>query len=424
MRKVSVDALKSVYDAHGPKGLLKFVREGLKEKKFSLEDFSIRQLAMVTGAIDPWTEEASLLRVSGQDRMLEASPALYANECHNQWERTKASALARESLTTSIFPVVTAELLQNKIIEAYDQAPGIVNELITVVASRVRNQKMAGFTGIGGSLDVPEGMPYEETGFGEKYVTTSETKKGRILSINEETIMFDQTGEISRRANMLGEYVKQEWERSTLRAIMDADTGSGKYVYRPSGVAEALYNVDGSNYNYIGASNTTSTSFNAASPLVDWTDFDHVRKYRATEVKDDRQDGTQLPIGMINSGLTMLVPESLLGTALSIYNATQVTVEGATTSAHNAHTGGNPVRAMVSKIVSSPYVDEVSAADYYMGQFSRQFIWNELMPLQTFVQGSGSESAFERDVVLRIKARYYGGLSAVDSVFVTKIDGA
>ncbi len=47
---------------------------------------------------------------------------------------------------------------------------------------------------------------------------------------------------------------------------------------------------------------------------------------------------------MINSGLTLLVPESLLGTALSIYNATQVTVEGATTSAHNAHTGGNPVR--------------------------------------------------------------------------------
>ncbi len=79
---------------------------------------------------------------------------------------------------------------------------------------------------------------------------------------------------------------------------------------------------------------------------------------------------------------------------------------------------------MVAKILSSPYVDEVSTADYYLGQFSRQFIWNELMPLQTFVQGSGSESAFERDVVLRIKARYYGGLSAVDSVFVTKIDGA
>ncbi len=62
---------------------------------------------MVTGAIDPWTEEASLLRVFRPRPDVEASPALYANECHNQWERTKASALARESLTTSIFPVVT-----------------------------------------------------------------------------------------------------------------------------------------------------------------------------------------------------------------------------------------------------------------------------------------------------------------------------
>ena len=34
-----------------------------------------------------------------------------------------------------------------------------------------------------------------------------------------------------------------------------------------------------------------------------------------------------------------------------------------------------------------------------------------------------SEAAFDRDVVLRVTARYFGGISAVDTVFVTKVAG-
>jgi hypothetical protein len=40
------------------------------------------------------------------------------------------------------------------------------------------------------------------------------------------------------------------------------------------------------------------------------------------------------------------------------------------------------------------------------------------------VQGRDSESAFNQDVIFSVKASYYGGLSAVDSVYVTKVDGA
>jgi hypothetical protein len=44
--------------------------------------------------------------------------------------------------------------------------------------------------------------------------------------------------------------------------------------------------------------------------------------------------------------------------------------------------------------------------------------------VQTFLQRAESSAAFDRDVVLRVKARYYGGMSAVDTVFVTKVTGA
>jgi hypothetical protein len=44
--------------------------------------------------------------------------------------------------------------------------------------------------------------------------------------------------------------------------------------------------------------------------------------------------------------------------------------------------------------------------------------------VQTFLQRSESEAAFERDVVLRVKARYFGGISAIDTLYVTKVTGA
>ena len=78
-------------------------------------------------------------------------------------------------------------------------------------------------------------------------------------------------------------------------------------------------------------------------------------------------------------------------------------------------------------MLSAPFIDEQGGAalsDWYLGDFRRQLVWTEIWPVQTYLQRSDSESAFERDVVLRVKARYYGGISAVDTAFVTKVDGA
>ena len=76
--------------------------------------------------------------------------------------------------------------------------------------------------------------------------------------------------------------------------------------------------------------------------------------------------------------------------------------------------------------VFEPFVDEQGGdakADWYIGDFQRQFVWTEIWPVQTFLQRSESSAAFERDVVLRVKARYFGGISAVDTAFVTKVSG-
>src|SRR5690606_1590580 len=136
----------------------------------------------------------------------------------------------------------------------------------TILPSRYRGQKLAGFKALAGPSEVHEGHPYDESTFEEKYVTTEEAKQGRILSITEELVAFDQTGEINRRAMALGYYLRQERERTIVRAVTDADTAGGKHVYRPNGFGQALYKTDGTHRNWVGSGNTSSPAFNTAVP--------------------------------------------------------------------------------------------------------------------------------------------------------------
>jgi len=393
--------LKELVTSLGPEKFYQKACTLLNERQLSVDDFSYYELAEACGVLPR-------LR-SLREALVGEQPAL---------------ALLRESnpgVSTHLFQVMTGELIGRKVIEGYENSDGFIGDrLVTVIPSSQRNQKLAGFRALAGPTEVHEGHPYEESTFEEKYVTTAEAKQGRILSIQEELIAFDQTGEINRRALALGYYLRQERERTILRGVTDADAGTGKYVYRPTGSGVTLYATNGSRRNWVGEGNTTSSNFNAAVPLADWTDIEQVLHYRATEVRDDRIDGESRPV--IAPPRFVLVPERLRGTAKGIVNATEVT--------HITETGetrrANPFGGML-EVLSSPFIDEQGGQainDWYLGDFARQFIWTEIWPVQTFLQRSESEAAFERDVVLRVKARYYGGISAVDTVYVTKVDGA
>ena len=394
-------SVRTLIESLGPEGFYHKVCGLLNEKKLAVDDFSYYELAEACGVLPQ-------LR-----RMRESTVSV-----------TGPMASLRESnpgVNSSLFQVITGELIGRKVLEGYEDDSGFIGDkLVTVLPSRYRNQKLAGFKALAGPTEVGEGQPYEESTFGEKSVTTQESKQGRILSINEELIAFDQTGEINRRAMTLGFYLRQERERTIIRGVTDADTGSGKYVYRPNGVGASLYATDGSLKNWVGAGNTTSTGFASAVALQDWTDIDEVLHYRATQVTDDRIDGTSRPLVIPVKHL--LVPERLRGVALSVMNSTEIRV----TTGADETTFANPVRGM-AEVLSSPFIDEQGGQavnDWYLGDFSRQFVWTEIWPVQTFLQRAESEAAFERDVVLRVKVRYYGGISAVDSLFVTKVDGA
>jgi hypothetical protein len=434
---VSREQISSLYRDHGPLGLINALSAGVEGGKIDMNYFSFRELAAGMGCLkDPFTGIESYERIpailsarlntESIDPVNGMGPVVAAQRLHQQWQNeSKGSAQqayyeSGMGLNAAAFQIVTGELIGAYIIKAYDSDYGYIGDDLV---SKLRNMRMAGFTHVGAPLTVKERMPYEETTFTEKYITTNESKKGRILAIDAELIQFDQTGEIMRRANILASEIRREREETIVRGVQDADSGSSVYVWRPSGTGAALYNTSNANLNYIGTGGSTGYSTNTA--LRDWTNLQMVKAFRASLVTDDRIDGTQKPIMMIPNQTVLLVPEALSGRANQIVNATSTKYAGATTSAWDANEGPNPAASWVGGgVKSSPYVDLVSGVNWYYGDFKSQFLWTEIWPIQTFTQGADSEDAFNRDIVMKIKVRYYGGISAVDTRYVTQVIGA
>lgn len=392
--------------AEGCRRILQTVRYGLEQKKFKPDDVSLMGLGLAIGAIDPYDVPGSIRRTMRK--------AFNSEDVHPESMLSESNP----GLLSNAFQLLTGELVNFAVIDGYNTAEGLIgDELVTKMTVPIRNSRVPGVTTLGGPDEVAEGHPYTETTFGEKHVVTKESKKGRILSISQETIQFDQTGLIMMNARKIGELTRQERERVIVRGVQDAD-GAANYVYRPSGTGTALY-VAG-HKNYIGTGGVTG--YDAAVALQDWTDVNHVFVYRSTQVTDDRLDGTPRPIPGLNNGSNiLLVPEGLRATADYIKTATRQ--QKNTNSAADETEFGNLVAGRIGKVLSSPFVDEVNAADWYYGDFKGQFVWTEIWPIQTFTQGAGSEADFERDVGFRIKVRYYGGISAVETIKVTKTKG-
>jgi len=385
------DDLRGIYESLGPVGFLNKLSElvGLQE--------AIRAKGpgdMKAPTLDPSKVSIRALyeAITGQD----ADATLGGNRISGNFMELQ------ESVDSTAFPSAVGVLVARKVIDGYN-APGYIgDELVTVMPSRLQSERPVGFTHLEGPKEVKEGMPYEDSGFTEKYVTTLTAKKGRLLSITEETILFDQTGQILMRAAQLGEATRLEREKIIVRGVIDADNASSIYVYRPTGTAEALYSSGNTNY------------ISADTALTDWTDIQEVYAWHAANVKDDRADSKGEPI--IWYATQLLTPVAKRGVAYRILNATEVR-----SGSDTLISGQLPFVSALSSL-SSPFVDAVNAYQWYLGDFKRQFIWQEIMPLETLREAQGNEAQFARDILARFKVRYYGGINAVEEKYVIKVN--
>lgn len=319
-----------------------------------------------------------------------------------------------EDVNSWAFTAVTQAVLVAQVMAAYDDAPSVLDKLVSPYPSRNRTEKIVGFTTAGGIRTTPEGQEYARTGFTDRVTEAPEPeKRGFQIDITDEAVRFDRTGQIMIRARQAGDELKADREYYGMMAIQDqaacyafyphvAATPTQTTLYRTSAAGTAWYNK--------------SVNAKSSNALVNWA---QVQALWALWAAIKNESGNPILV----QPRVLLVPNALVGNAQYAVNSTQSEMRGtaATATVQNWIVGNiaDKVFGGQVEVVTSPHLDGVSAANWYLGDFKRQFVEQVVIPTEVReIPGNPS-----RDIVSSFVARRKSRVSACDDKFVLQGQG-
>lgn len=305
------------------------------------------------------------------------------------------------------FPILASTLISKRVMDAYDRATDVGDQLVTNFPSSLQIDKITGAFTKGNLADIEPGSPFEHTGdIEEKYVQIEGKKRGAILDVTWEAVKFDQTGQVMREADKFGQRMAVDKESRIMNYVQDI---AGSRCYYPTNTQTNLYQAAGA------ARHTYGNLISDA--LQNWRDIDAAYQALAL-MKDDNAD----PINIRPK--ILLVPIALETTAKRLINNTLLPA----TRSGSGNVGDNPNEsnpwANSFKVISSSYLDAQSSVVWYLGDFKEQFLWKEVIAPEIITRKDNkNDPAFERDIVAQYKLRYYGIVGAVDYRYVCKSNG-
>jgi hypothetical protein len=316
-----------------------------------------------------------------------------------------------EEVAVSQFPTLTATLLEKELIKAFDLVPTIADQLVDPFKSTQQNSTVPGADLTSTFHDIEPGERYRhDADIAEKYVTIAGSKRGAILDVQEESVIFDQTGLVLREAARFGRQAAMDREKRMLYTIQDATvSGTNYYAYYPSGTRVALYS---------GTVATTHPYSNLMDhALQHWTDIDRAR-VMFSAMRDPQGD----PI--VISPKILLVPEALKTVANRLISNTMMpAARVGQTRVGDSQMEANPY-ANAFQVISSPFLDIVDSRTWYLGDFKSQFLLKQVYPLQVLVRrDKTNDAAWERDVLVSTKVRWWEQVGATDYKYVVKSRG-
>lgn len=316
------------------------------------------------------------------------------------WEGLVRSQDLEEAYDSSAMPIILANLISKKIIDAYEAYPQEGLKLVQVVPSSLKEEVVVGWTAIGQLDEVKEDDEYEEAvPPDEKYVRIVHKKYGKLISVTEETIKFDQTQQFLRRASMIGERGAQFLDKTIMYGILDRNSN----VYNKG----ALYaSPSSSGGTYGNAWSGADTALGSAG----WE--------KAHFTLHEKTDEQSEPIWVAGDRAKLVCSPRQVPTAIKLR-------QGDYGNIGTANLDTNVAQNMFD-IVESPYFANLTTNTAWLyGAFQRQFQWDEIFPLQVFSRsGQETEDGFKRDIVQQFKVRFYGGIGATDYRFVNYMAGA
>ncbi len=378
--------LKRRYELDGSEKTIKHLSEALQEGHLKPENFSVRDLAE---ALIPdgheWVRQ--LDPRNGGTSMMESG----------------------EGVDVTAFQNVTGQIIQAKILEAYEQEAFVASKLVDTISTRMDGEKISSAAWDSTGLNpIGPGMPYPSLGVSEDYIETPETvKHGFIVPITKEALFFDRTHLILSRASEVGEVLGLNKEKRILDMVLGVTNS-----YKWKGTSYSTYD-SGTNWKNILTSNE----------LVDWTNVDAAEQLFA----DNLDPNTGEPV--LLNGTTVLVMPAYRHAAHRVFNASEITYNSS--GGANSSIAANPMkgyqvhesRLAYRRILEDGESTENGKKYWYIGDFRKAFAYMENWPITVSQASANSDADFNNDIVVRFKASERGAAAVLNPRYIVKCTG-
>lgn len=312
---------------------------------------------------------------------------------------------------SSAFINIADTFIRGAVLERYRQQPFFASAMFPVQPTRQREGTIKGLGSLpAASSDVvQEGENYPHRGFSSRRTKRPLVeKRGEMVAITREAVIFDETGQILQVAGEIGELRGLEKEERCLKVLL----GVTNPYQESNNDAAALVAYD--TYHTTWDNNVTSNE------LVDWTDIETSLLRFVTRLHPI----TGKPI--LVQGRDIVVMPAKLFTARRIINATEVrevTATNTTTLASNPVTGtiSQPVTSALARTIAASLTGITNLDTIWIhGDIGRAFAYDEVWGLAVDREMADSHLMFEQDIISRWKASEYGVAYVRDPRFVNR----
>jgi hypothetical protein len=317
------------------------------------------------------------------------------------------------SIGASAFPILTGTLAIAAINDAYMAAPSIGGQLVTELDDTKRVTTIAAVHALDKNVDeVKDDQEFPEISATEEKVEIRHRQNGRKVTIHANAILENEIADIVTRINALGEIAAEWIEEQTLYRVTDYYgsklSPAEPYVYRPNGTGTALFSASA---NTPGTRAPSGTRVNS-NALVDETDLTNARTVLRA-MRNARGKRINIPW----SEVIILVPDALEATLMKIVNSELVPgVE----NEMNVWGPRGKYYIPLERCISSPKMDDMSTATWYMGAFRRQFVRKWKLRFEYMTLGQDTQAYLNSRIAFQARIAWDCEIGATDYPFVVQ----
>lgn len=387
MSKIHYRSLLEEYSARGLAVAERNLREAFREGQLKPEEFDLGEL---------------LIECVGW-------PAFVA--CRNGGSVHRALLEAGTAVAAAQFANITGQLVFAKIKDAFDSEEFVFSRAIDSIPTRSPNgERIPGVGPIGDKAEaVGEGNPFPLAGLHEDYIDTPPpVKRGMIVPITREAILFDRTNLVLRESARVGEWLGLNKEKRVIDCLIDENATAHRYKWRGSTIA--TYGDNSGTHSW--------DNLQATNPLVDWTSVNSAEQLFNGIVDPN----TGEPV-MIRADV-LICAKALEYAALRVRNATEITVvspgyatSGSPTETRLANPMGGKFDVLSSRLLGARMSN---VNNWYYGSPRKAFAYMEVFPLEAQQAPANSEAEFAQDIVQRFRAVEMGAMATLEPRYMVK----